>query len=162
MLDARLRSGGIPRSEIRIQKSDVRTVGIGFSKTKSKMSPFLPLTREVGRRLCRRVGGRDKSCQNSEFRGQKSERVVAGFPVQISEFRGQMSEVRKAQIRSYHLPPLTRGLARRRLRRRDWGRDKVELSACYAPFFERREGSLPPSRAARVPPPSSEGGKGDI
>ena len=44
-------------------------------------------------------------------------------------------------------------------RHRAWGRDKSELSACYAPFSERREGSLPPSRAARVPPPSSEGGK---
>ena len=54
----------------------------GYNETKGQPKPFLPLTREVDlRRIFRRKdGGRDKPCQNSEFRNQKSERVVAGFP----------------------------------------------------------------------------------
>ena len=102
-----------------------------------------------------------------------------GRPIRI-----QSSEIRcqKLKVKAYHLPPLTRviprgagkcprsgqrgrppsGAGEPNAMRRDWGRDKSELSACYAPFSERREGSLPPSRAARVPPPSSEGGKGVI
>ena len=78
------------RSEVRGQKR--RAGACSRRKTQSvtdtrpgcdenqKSDATIPPSEEGGGTRAARDGGRDKPCQNSEFRNQKSERVVAGFP----------------------------------------------------------------------------------
>ena len=80
---------------------------------------------------------------------EKSERTP--LPPQLSEFRIQRSEIRNQKLERTPLPPLTRGLARWRNDTVTGGETSLNSVGFTRRSYERREGSLPPSKRHFVP-----------
>ncbi len=70
------------------------------------------------------------------LKNQNAPLAPSAVRIQSSEGRNQSTEVRSQNTL---FAPSDEGAGTVEERHRDWGRDKSELSACYAPFSERRE-----------------------